>query len=277
MNAEAAGGNQAIDGLEQVLRRELDAARARLEQARARRLRLQRDLDTTAAAENEALKALDALQAVAAQAIDLVPGWRETPERVDEECLSTDGSCGPVSLAGGKLREMATIVALRRAAHATPVHWRTWLGWLRQEGFDAAGKKAEATFLTQLARSPLVRRTQQDGVYLLDVNLFESQRDTLRRLHEQLSRMPPPEQLTMMGDAREQRRVLQGEIARLERSVEEMWRVLRRVPPPEWPDGVDPIPEQIVSAWLALAGAPQAMLSDTQDTPSPAPVERHSV
>ncbi len=59
---------------------------------------------------------------------------------------------------------MAAIAALLRAAHGTPMHWRTWLEWLRQDGFEAAGKKAKATFLTQLARSPLVRRTPQDGV-----------------------------------------------------------------------------------------------------------------
>lgn len=160
------------------------------------------------------------------------------------------GSADGQRLAGGELREMAVRVALRRQAHGQPVHWREWLGWLHEEGLDAAGKKPDATFLTQLARSPMVRRTAQDGVYVLDLELFVQRRQRLHELHGQLAQVPPPEQLAMLGDVRQQRRELEHEVARAERAVEEMWRVLTAEIPPGWPEEALGTPERVVEAWL---------------------------
>ena len=128
-----------------VLERELADARARLEElARARR-ELEQRLRDARIAEETARQGLHALESVA----------RETPG-------------GRVPLAGAELREHLTRSALRRQT-GEPAHWRRWLEWLRDDGFDAAGRNPEATFVTQLTRSPLVRRTERDGVYLLDV------------------------------------------------------------------------------------------------------------
>jgi hypothetical protein len=157
-------------------------------------------------------------------------------------------------LAGAELRAMIARVALRKAIDG-PVHWRSWLGWLRAEGFDAAGKSPEATFQTQLARSPLVRRTEQDGIYLLDLEQFHAGRDRLRELHAQLARLPPPDQLALLGDVRAQRRELQGEIARVERSLEEIWQVLAQERPPGGIGEVELVPERLVDAWLAARSA----------------------
>ena len=49
--------------------------------------------------------------------------------------------------------------------------------------------------LTQLARSPLVRRSDQEGVYLLDLGLVAEARERLHDLHRRLAALPPPGQL----------------------------------------------------------------------------------
>jgi hypothetical protein len=55
----------------------------------------------------------------------------------------------------------------RRAASQTPTGarctWSTWFRWLHEARFQAC-KWAEAVFQTQLARSPFVRRAENDGI-----------------------------------------------------------------------------------------------------------------
>jgi hypothetical protein len=139
-------------------------------------------------------------------------------------------------------------VALRRRAAGQPVHWRAWLGWLREDGYDAAGKSPEATFQTQLARSPLVVRTDQDGVYRLEPQQLTRKRAELGDLHRHLAQLPAPDQLALLGDVRAQRQELQTRITRTERSLEEIWRVLAQEPPGSDEAG-DTEPERIVDAW----------------------------
>jgi hypothetical protein len=234
-----------LEAVSERLRQEIDAAQARVNALAQRRQQLAGQLMAVEAAEEGARRSLTSLLAVAGEAEP------ELGEHSDTRRL----------LAGVQLREMIARIALRQLGAGRPVHWSVWREWLREAGFDAAGKKPEATFLTQLARSPLVRRGERDGIYVLDVELFSRARDELGRLHDQLSQLPPPEQLALMGDVRARRHDLQNEVARVERAVEEMWRVLRAELPPGWPAGMEPEPDRIVRAWAPEANGRQRRLA----------------
>jgi hypothetical protein len=206
-----------VPGLGETLQRELVSARERVTVLKRRRRELERELQIVAVAEQESRERLKALTAVAQHAAG-------STAVKDADLAVTDDDVRV--LAGGALRETLTRIALRRNAHGRPVHWRVWFGWLHEEGFEAAGKRAEATFQTQLGRSPLVRRADRDGVYVLDVELLARLRDDVLTLHQRLAELPPPGQLTLMGDARAVRRELQQRITRAERRLEEAWRLL---------------------------------------------------
>jgi hypothetical protein len=234
------GAEDRLRNLGETLRREIKAARARVTELTARRRDLERHLQAARHAERTAIHSLAALESVSREA----SGLADEPADEDREDRL-------VRLAGSELREMIARVALRHGAAGEAVHWRQWLDWLRRSEFDAAGKRPEATFQTQLARSPLVRRTEHDGVYRLDLEQFARARDRLRKLHAQLSQLPPPDQLALLGDVRAQRQHLQNEIARTERAVEEMWRVLVQERPPGWVNDAELAPERLVEAWMA--------------------------
>lgn len=227
------------DALDQTLQRELSAAGRRLAELRVRREQLERELDAAAAAEAQAHEALAALRSIAIRAgLDL--GEQEARDAGAELAEHP----GRRRLAGAALRETVTRVALRRNAHGRPIHWRTWYGWLHESGFDAAGKRPEATFLTQLGRSPLVCRGEQEGVYVLDVELLNRRRAELVELTRRLGDLPPPDQLALIGDVRSERRETQQQIARAERRLEEAWRTLAEELGEDAPD-----PGQLLERW----------------------------
>jgi hypothetical protein len=198
-------------------------------------------------AERSARGALAALEAVAREAAGVLLD-RDEPHGIGD--VAGDSA----RLTGANLREMIARVALKQHAIGVAVHWSAWYAWLREAGFEAGGKKPEATFQTQLTRSPLVRRADQDGYYVLDLERFQRERSRLHRLHDQLSQLPPADQLALLGDHRLQRRQIQNDIARAERAVEEIMRILAREPPPESP-GLEAIPEEAISAWLRVIDA----------------------
>lgn len=218
-----------IEGLRATLRRELELAHTRVEALVARRRTIEKELDAALAAEREGLRSLASLQAVA----------------------SHTGESKKPALSGASLREMAARVALRNDANGRAVHWREWLGWLHGAGFEAAGKRPEATFLTQLARSPFVRRGRSDGMYILDVTRFVEECERLHTLHQDLAQIPPPDQMALLGDTRSRRREADLAIARTERVIEEMWRILRAELPADWDRSVEPNPDRLIERWTA--------------------------
>jgi hypothetical protein len=73
-------------------------------------------------------------------------------------------------------------------------------------------------------------------------------RAQLAALHEQFSQLPPPGQLALIADTRDQRRSLQRDIACVERMAEEIWGVLAA----ERPSSLvgEASPDRIVTAWV---------------------------
>jgi hypothetical protein len=234
-----------VETLGETVQRHLQAAQQRVAKAARRREELRRELDVAAAEEAHGRELVETLLAVARQAhvSGLTVG--------DEDLVAAHQHMR--ALAGGELRETIARVALRRNIHGYAVHWRQWLDWLREEGFDAAGKSAEATFQTQLARSPLVRRADRDGVYVLDVERLGELRDEVLELHRRLGELPPPDQLTLIGDARAARRALEQRIARAERGLEEAWRMLTEELGSEWGADRPPEAEDVTRMWRARA------------------------
>jgi hypothetical protein len=73
---------------------------------------------------------------------------------------------GASSLRGTAIREIAVRVLVERGAG--PIHYRDWHELLREAGYAVSGNDPQSTLLTQISRSPVVRRTTTAGVYEID-------------------------------------------------------------------------------------------------------------
>ena len=129
------------------------------------------------------------------------------------------------ALRGPAIREVAvSLLAARGGADA--LHYRAWFDLLTDAGYQVAGKDPLAVFLTQLSRSPLIRKSTQAGVYEID-------RDAPHRLTRQLSSLQTKLRETTnapstpnLGEIRAQREELVNAIRHVERALEEAERVL---------------------------------------------------
>ncbi|WP_028060274.1 hypothetical protein [Candidatus Solirubrobacter pratensis] len=132
-------------------------------------------------------------------------------------------------LRGPEIREAAVRALIERDA-GEALHYRDWFALLVDAGHEIAGKDPLAVFLTQLSRSPVVRRGSGAGVYELDRHAGARLRATLEGLQRELR------ELTIshgndLGAIRARRERLNAEIGRVERALEEIERVLGPTPP----------------------------------------------
>ena len=86
-------------------------------------------------------------------------------------------------LQGARLRQVAVQLLATRAGARRAVHYREWYGWLGEAGYVVLGKRPPAAFLTAISRSPVIRRGEEPGTYLLDpqavAELEDAQREVL--------------------------------------------------------------------------------------------------
>jgi hypothetical protein len=139
------------------------------------------------------------------------------------------GLAGVTMLRGAQVRETAVRVLAGSGQSDRAVHYRTWFDLLRQRGFLPAGKDPLATFLTQIGRSPAVRRSTEPGVYSLDLAFPErasAQLDRLKAELEQAQALPDDATVEDLAHARARSGELQAEIQALERALEEARRSL---------------------------------------------------
>jgi hypothetical protein len=131
-------------------------------------------------------------------------------------------------LRGPEIRAAAVRVLLERGGEA--MHYRDWYALVEARGLEVAGKDPLAVFLTQLGRSPAVRRGVEAGVYELDRHAGARHRTKLEGLQRELREltMDPGGDLQAIRARRQQ---LSVEIGRVERSLEEIARVLGPAPP----------------------------------------------
>lgn len=130
-------------------------------------------------------------------------------------------------LRGPAIRRAAVEVLLAHPDRPEALHYRDWYETLRAAGFAVAGKDPLAVFLTQLSRSPAVRKGSQSGVYELDRTAPQRLRQQLDRLHDELrSLTATPSATADLPAIRARRAELTTQIGHVEKALEEAERVL---------------------------------------------------
>ena len=132
-------------------------------------------------------------------------------------------------LRGARIRETAVRILAARGRPDSPVHYRDWHELFVAQGFAAAGKDPLATFLTQIGRSPVVKRSTAAGMYSLDVEFPRRVRDRLGALTRELKQAPQPTPDAAVEDiasARRRRTRIAAEIQDMERKLDEAVRSL---------------------------------------------------
>lgn len=210
-------------------RADLVRHRERLTGERARLLRELRELD-------EALGAVDRRLEVLAE----LAGRPEDPTPETAPVVPTPGSnaaaAGPDAnrtvLRGPAIREAAVRVLVAQPGPIEALHYRQWFELLVEAGFRVGGKDPLAVFLTQLSRSPLVRKASAPGVYEVDRQAPLRIRQRLDRLQAELRDVTvgvPGQSASPieLGAVRARRHELDVAISQQERALEEALRVLR--------------------------------------------------
>ncbi len=129
---------------------------------------------------------------------------------------------GARELRGPEIRTEAARILLADPAAPEALHYRDWFQRLLGAGFVVAGKDPRAVFLTQLTRSPVVRKSTQAGIYELDRHAAERLRRMLDDLQAQLRELTAPSApTTNLAAVRARRAALSKEISRAEKALEE--------------------------------------------------------
>lgn len=166
----------------------------------AERERVERDLRRLAIRESQLTAELGAVQAARAeleQQRHVLDHFADGPARTsgkgshrlrvlpDAEAPILNGEATHEKmtvLRGARIREAAVRVLAANTQADAPVHYRDWFKLLTAQGFMPAGKDPLATFLTQIGRSPVVRRSTSAGMYVLDLETPPRVRSRLARL-----------------------------------------------------------------------------------------------
>lgn len=131
------------------------------------------------------------------------------------------------TLRGSRIREVAVLLLASSPNPRRPIHYQQWYGLFRGAGYAIDAQDPAAAFLTQISRSPVVRRADAPGVYALDLEAPAKLREQLRRLEEKLVRTPVSgETAEELAAAREQRTKLLTAARATERQLEEALRSL---------------------------------------------------
>jgi hypothetical protein len=124
-------------------------------------------------------------------------------------------------LRGPAIRQTAVKILRAHPRQPQALHYREWFALLGQGGYSVAGKDPLAVFLTQLSRSPVVRRGTQSGVYELDLDAVDRLRRELAESQQQLRMLTSASSTTDLSTIRAQRTSLTREIDNLEKALEE--------------------------------------------------------
>jgi hypothetical protein len=130
-------------------------------------------------------------------------------------------------LRGAGIRSVAVRVLGAAENPSRPIHYAEWYRMVADAGYDIAGQDPMATFLTQIGRSPVVKRASEPGVYALDLGAPQRLRERLRALHQELVSLHAGQQtIEEIATIRERRAELTSECARIERALEEATHAL---------------------------------------------------
>lgn len=158
--------------------------------------------------------------------------------RIDGEQPRIDGeqdvseTDAPTTLRGPAIRAAAVRVLLAHPRRPEALHYRQWFELLTEAGYSVAGKDPLAVFLTQLSRSPVVRRGTQSGVYELELQAATRLRVRLQDLQAQLRELTTTvsSETTDLSSIRDRRIALNLEISKVEKALEEAEQTLTKRP-----------------------------------------------
>lgn len=212
----------------QVSKRLHAAAEAELAALRRRRERLMRKRDDV----QERLAELDGQLAELDERVGLLE--RLAPPQASPAAAAPAAAPATVEpsrrtqrtlLRGPAIREAAVRLLAARPDPA-PVHYQAWLTMLEQAGYEVDGKQPSAVFLTQISRSPAVRKAGAPGIYELDREAPRRLQHTLERQRDRLA--------GLIGDQKqaEERDQLLLNIRRLERDLSEAHRMFEQAQGP---------------------------------------------
>ena len=125
-------------------------------------------------------------------------------------------------LRGADIRVAAVRILASTENPAKPIHYGEWYGLLTQAGYGVGGRDPQATFLTQVGRSPIVKHTGERGFYALDLDAPRRLSEQLQSLHAELVGLHQGQQtIEAIATVRERRAELTSEYAKVERELEE--------------------------------------------------------
>jgi hypothetical protein len=206
--------------------------RARLIEQREDLIRQLRGMDDALAAVDERLAVLGQLAEAPDRAVRAVSS-RHATSRIDERDADAPRHI-PASrdnLRGPAIREVAVQVLLAEPSLIEAIHYRRWYELVTDAGYAVVGKDPLAVFLTQVTRSPLVRKAAQPGVYEIDRQAPLRIRQRLEKLQLELREVTlDAASPTDLAAVRARRHELDVAISQLERALEEAVRVLDATP-----------------------------------------------
>jgi prefoldin subunit 5 len=177
------------------------------------------------------LEEVDERQTLLDRLVGPAPGPRPVAGEAVAPSPTGDGEtrAQPV-LRGPDIRREAVRVLLAQPGRPEALHYRDWYALLRRAGFAVAGKDPLATFLTQLSRSPAVRKSTQPGVYEIDrgaAGRLRARRDELQR--ELRASAAAPGLGEEAAALRARRTELNAELGRVEKAMEEVETLVGRL------------------------------------------------
>jgi hypothetical protein len=190
-----------------------------------RRSRVQAELDEIEASVAELDERLMLIGRLAGE------GQSEQRTRADMDPADDDANDAEV-LRGPAIRAAAVRVLLAHPRRPEALHYRQWFALLAEAGYSVAGKDPLAVFLTQLSRSPLVRRGTESGVYELELQAPARLRRHLQDLQSQLRELTATASsaTTDLRSVRARRMALNLEIGKVEKALEEAEETLGKGP-----------------------------------------------
>lgn len=194
--------------------------------AEAERIRLERDLARetrrASAAAAELQKAVEAGHEVRQRLVLLAQlTGRGSPTTPRVPALEV--AVPPAGFLRGAQIRLIGVRLLAGSGNAhQPIHYTVWFELLQEAGYGIEARDPLATFLTQVSRSPVVVRTNDPGMYLLDYEAPLRLAEQLRSLHTELSRLHQGQQtIDGVASIRERRVDLTTKISQVERALHE--------------------------------------------------------
>lgn len=218
-----------VEPLVPMNRRPLQASRRLVAAAVAERAELERGRSRLLARREQLSQQLADLDAELGEMDErLLLIGRLAGDTSQSEDVKAHADADTTVLRGPAIRAAAVRVLIEDPRHRQALHYRDWFELLGRRGYVVAGKDPLAVFLTQLNRSPAVRRGTQSGVYELDVDAPNRMRRQLDDLQRQLTSLATGSETADPGSMRSRRGALTRDIDKREKALEEAQRLLVR-------------------------------------------------